>query len=143
MAGAKSAGYTIVRLNGAIVPLFKNWLSLTFPDRAQKVWNLISDCHGGDVSDSRFSIRMKGEGNIADMIFQQFNLVGRASVLSNVLMGSLSRVGTLKSLMGILLKQEKEKALHYLGLVGIKDKAYMGAAQLSGGQDQRCAIARA
>lgn len=77
------------------------------------------------------------------MIFQQFNLVGRASVLSNVLMGSLSRVGTVKSLMGIFPKQEKEKALHYLDLVGIKDKAYMRAAQLSGGQQQRVAIARA
>lgn len=73
-AGAKSAGYTIVRLNGAIGPIFKNWLSLTFPDRAQKVWNLIADCHGGKVEDSRFGTRMKGEGNIADMINQQFNL---------------------------------------------------------------------
>lgn len=74
MAGAKSAGYTIVRLNGAIGPIFKDWLSLTFPDRAQKVWNLIADCHGGDVHDSRFGTRMRGEGNIAEMINQQFNL---------------------------------------------------------------------
>lgn len=74
MAGAKSAGYTIVRLNGAIGPIFKNWLSLTFPERAQKVWNLIADCHGGDVQDSRFGTRMKGEGNIAEIINQQFNL---------------------------------------------------------------------
>ncbi|MBL7767007.1 MAG: PA0069 family radical SAM protein [Chitinophagaceae bacterium] len=77
MAGAKSAGYTMVRLNGAIGPIFKDWLSLTFPDRAQKVWNLISDAHGGDVNDSRFGVRMKGEGNLAEMIEQQFKLYCR------------------------------------------------------------------
>jgi DNA repair photolyase len=74
LAGAKSAGYTIVRLNGAVNTIFKNWLALHFPDRAQKVWNLIADCHGGQVSDSRLGIRMKGEGQIAEIIQQQFNL---------------------------------------------------------------------
>ncbi len=77
LAGAKSAGYTIVRLNGAIGSIFKNWLTLTFPDRAQKVWNMIADCHGGEVNDSRFGVRMKGEGHIADMIDQQFRLYTR------------------------------------------------------------------
>ena len=77
LAGAKTAGYTMVRLNGAIGDIFKNWLSLTFPDRAQKVWNLIADCHGGEVSDSRFGTRMKGEGNIAEIIAQQFKLYTR------------------------------------------------------------------
>jgi len=74
LAGAKSAGYTVVRLNGAIGPIFQNWLSLHFPDRAQKVWNMIADCHGGNVEDTRFGTRMKGEGNIAEIIHQQFNL---------------------------------------------------------------------
>ena len=55
-------------------PPFKDWLSMAFPDRAQKVWNLISDCHGGAVNDSRIGTRMKGEGNIADIIYQQFQL---------------------------------------------------------------------
>lgn len=74
LSGAKSAGYTIVRLNGAIGNIFKDWLSIHFPDRAQKVWNLISDCHGGVVNDSRMGIRMRGEGNIADIIQQQFSM---------------------------------------------------------------------
>jgi DNA repair photolyase len=74
LAGAKSAGYTVVRLNGAIGPIFQNWLTLNFPDRAQKVWNMIADCHGGNVEDTRFGTRMKGEGNIAEIIHQQFNL---------------------------------------------------------------------
>nr|MBP6314754.1 PA0069 family radical SAM protein [Chitinophagaceae bacterium] len=74
LAGAKSAGYTIVRLNGAVGTIFKDWLALHFPDRAQKVWNLIAECHGGQVNDSRSGIRMKGEGQIAEIIQQQFNL---------------------------------------------------------------------
>ncbi|MBK7763571.1 MAG: PA0069 family radical SAM protein [Bacteroidetes bacterium] len=77
LAGAQSAGYTMVRLNGAIGPIFKDWLSLTFPDRAQKVWNMIADTHGGNVNDSRFETRMKGEGNLAEMIEQQFKLYCR------------------------------------------------------------------
>jgi DNA repair photolyase len=77
LAGAKSAGYTMVRLNGAIGPIFKDWLSLNFPDRAQKVLNMISDSHGGEVNDSRFGTRMKGEGNMAEMINQQFKLYTR------------------------------------------------------------------
>lgn len=74
LAGAKAAGYTVVRLNGPIAAIFKNWLEHTFPDRAQKVLNLIADCHGGQLNDSRFKVRMRGEGNYADMIHQQFTL---------------------------------------------------------------------
>lgn len=77
LAGAKSAGYTVVRLNGAVGDLFKNWLSAHFPDRVQKVWNLIAACHGGKVSDSRIGSRMKGDGQFADMIQQQFDLYCR------------------------------------------------------------------
>jgi phosphonate transport system ATP-binding protein len=77
------------------------------------------------------------------MIFQHFNLVGRHSVVSNVLMGALGRTGTMRSVLGLFAPTETEKALHYLGLVGIRDKAYVRADQLSGGQKQRVAIARA
>jgi phosphonate transport system ATP-binding protein len=77
------------------------------------------------------------------MIFQQFNLVGRASVLSNVLMGRLTTTGTIKSLLGLFSKEDKDAAYKYLDLVGIREKANMRAAQLSGGQQQRVAIARA
>lgn len=77
------------------------------------------------------------------MIFQQFNLVGRHSVLSNVLMGALGRVPTWRSLLGLFSQEEKNKAMGYLKLVGIADKARIRASQLSGGQQQRVAIARA
>jgi phosphonate transport system ATP-binding protein len=77
------------------------------------------------------------------MIFQHFNLINRHSVISNVLMGSLTRTGTVASLLGLFSDSEKAKALKYLDLVGIKEKAYIKAGSLSGGQQQRVAIARA
>lgn len=71
-AGARSAGYTIVRLNGKISDITKDWLMKNFPDRAQKIWSQISDMHGGDVNDSEWQRRMSGEGNYADIIAQLF-----------------------------------------------------------------------
>ncbi len=73
-AGAKSAGITIVQLNGTVAQLFKDWLEKNFPDRADKVWHQISECHGGSVSDSKPGRRMKGEGKIAESIMQLFKL---------------------------------------------------------------------
>lgn len=73
-AGALWAGYTIVRLNGSIGPIFKDWLHKAYPDRAQKVWKQIADCHGGQVNDSRFGSRMKGEGQFAEMVRNQFHI---------------------------------------------------------------------
>ncbi len=76
-AGARWAGYTIVRLNGAVGEIFRHWLYKTFPDRAEKIWHQIEDCHGGNVNDSRFGTRMRGEGKIAGIIRQQFHLYCR------------------------------------------------------------------
>ncbi|MFI5150550.1 MAG: PA0069 family radical SAM protein [Bacteroidia bacterium] len=70
--GAFTAGTQIVRLNGAIGGIFKDWLCKTYPDRADKVWNQIVECHGGTVNDSRFGTRMKGEGKIAEAIMTLF-----------------------------------------------------------------------
>lgn len=73
-AGATSAGITIVRLNGAVEHIFKDWLIKNFPDKADKVWNQICECHGGKVSDTRKGVRMRGEGKIAESIMQLFKL---------------------------------------------------------------------
>jgi DNA repair photolyase len=73
-AGARTAGYTMVRLNGAVGPIFKDWLIKNFPDRADKVWNQICDAHGGNVNDSRFGVRMRGEGKMAKSIKQLFEI---------------------------------------------------------------------
>ncbi|MFN7260108.1 MAG: PA0069 family radical SAM protein [Cyclobacteriaceae bacterium] len=70
--GALNAGMTIVRLNGSISILFEDWLRKNFPDRFDKVWNQICSLHDGNVNDSQFGRRMRGEGNIADAIHQLF-----------------------------------------------------------------------
>jgi DNA repair photolyase len=71
-AGAVFSAYTFIRLNGAIKLLFHDWLYKNFPDRADKVWHLIEQGHGGKVNDSDWGRRMRGEGEIANMIAQQF-----------------------------------------------------------------------
>jgi DNA repair photolyase len=81
-AGAIKAGYTIVRLNGAIGPLFEDWLRKNFPDRFDKVWHMIQSCHSGHVNDSRFGDRMRGDGNIAQMIRDNFRLHCRLNGLN-------------------------------------------------------------
>jgi phosphonate transport system ATP-binding protein len=77
------------------------------------------------------------------MIFQHFNLVPRLTVLLNVLSGRLSRVGTFPSLVHKFPVVDIDKALAALRRVGIADKAFRRAAELSGGQMQRVGIARA
>lgn len=72
--GAKLAGYTVVRLNGAISKIFEDWLQKNFPDRFEKVWHAIQSCHNGDVNDNRFGMRMRGEGNFAQMIRDTFKM---------------------------------------------------------------------
>ncbi|MCX2476420.1 PA0069 family radical SAM protein [Pedobacter sp. MC2016-05] len=81
-AGAIKSGYTIVRLNGAIGQIFEDWLRKNFPDRFDKVWHMIQSCHGGAVNDSRFEDRMRGEGNIAKMISDNFKLHARLNGLN-------------------------------------------------------------
>ncbi|UII28109.1 PA0069 family radical SAM protein [Fulvivirga maritima] len=71
--GAVSAGYTVVRLNGYIGEVFEDWLRKNFPDRFDKVWNQICEVHGGNVNDSEFGRRMRGAGQISDIISQLFH----------------------------------------------------------------------
>lgn len=70
--GARTAGYTVVRLNGAIGEIFKDWIHKNFPDRAEKVLNHIKSAHGGTLNDSRFGKRICGEGNMIASISQLF-----------------------------------------------------------------------
>ena len=77
------------------------------------------------------------------MIFQQFNLVKRSSVMTNVLSGRLGYAHPVWSLFHIFPKEEHERAQAALERVGIAEKADNRADQLSGGQQQRVAIARA
>ena len=81
-AGAISAGYTVVRLNGAIGGIFEDWLKKNYPDRFDKVWHMIQSCHDGNVNDSRFGNRMRGDGNIAQLISDNFRLHCRINHLN-------------------------------------------------------------
>jgi phosphonate transport system ATP-binding protein len=76
-------------------------------------------------------------------VFQQFNLVSRLSVLTNVMIGGLCRIPSYRSLLGWFTAEEKHMALEALERVGLKNVALKKASELSGGQQQRVAIARA
>ena len=76
------------------------------------------------------------------VVFQQFNLVGRLSVLSNVLIGNLGRIAPWRGTLGLFSAEEKRLAREALAKVGIPEVAWQRASTLSGGQQQRAAIAR-
>ena len=75
--GATFTAYTFIRLNGAIKLLFHDWLYKNFPDRADKVWHLVEQSHDGKVNDSRWGVRMRGEGSIAQLVAQQYKKYGK------------------------------------------------------------------
>ena len=93
----------------------------------------------GDLSDSAHLRRHRRQ---TGMVFQQHHLIGRQSVLANVLMGRLGYHSALATLSP-WSRLEKESALAALDRVGLIDKALYRADQLSGGQQQRVGIARA
>jgi phosphonate transport system ATP-binding protein len=76
-------------------------------------------------------------------IFQQFNLVGRLTLLTNVLTGQLYRIPNHRSLLKLFTRREREIGLQALAEVGMDSYAFQRASTLSGGQQQRAAIARA
>jgi phosphonate transport system ATP-binding protein len=77
------------------------------------------------------------------MIFQQFNLVGRLDVLTNVLLGRLNKVSTVNSVLRLWSAEDRAMALSALDMLDIANLAAQRADSLSGGQQQRVAIARA
>jgi phosphonate transport system ATP-binding protein len=77
------------------------------------------------------------------MVFQQFNLVKRSSVYTNVLAGRLGYVDTLPSLLQIFSKEDHARVLRNLEQLDLSEKAHVRADSLSGGQQQRVGIARA
>jgi phosphonate transport system ATP-binding protein len=77
------------------------------------------------------------------MVFQNFNLVTRSSVLRNVLSGRVGYHSTVRTLLGLFPKEDIELAFKALDRVNIQEKAYSRADELSGGQQQRVSIARA
>ena len=77
------------------------------------------------------------------MIFQGFNLADRVNVYQNVLVGRFAHTPTLRTVLGLSTARDRELALRALDSVGMLEKVWSRAGQLSGGQTQRVAIARA
>jgi len=72
-AGAKVAGYTLLRLPLELKALFKEWLEEHVPQRASHVLSLVAQCHGGKIYDSAWSKRMTGAGPYAEMLAARFD----------------------------------------------------------------------
>ena len=98
--------------------------------------------NGKDISKANGKELRSIRKNIG-MIFQSFNLVKRSSVYKNVLSGRVGYHSTFECIFGLYSKEEKMLALQSLDKLGILDKAFVRADQLSGGQMQRVALARA
>ncbi len=108
---------------------------------------------GGKGTISVFGQTVQSNGRVAGtvratrsrlgMIFQQFNLVGRLSLFSNVMLGALGRLPGWRGMLGAWPSADRAKAMQALHRVGVSDYAAQRANTLSGGQQQRGAIARA
>jgi len=106
------------------------------PTEGRIIWNDV-DITAAPASEMRTIRRQIG------MIFQQFNLVKRSPVMTNVLSGRLGYVNPLQSLFNYFSAEDRARALKNLDRLGLADKAYVRADSLSGGQQQRVGIARA
>lgn len=76
-AGARSAGYVLLRLPYEVAPLFRDWLQAHHPQRAEHVMSTINQLRGGKDYDSRFGKRMRGEGVYAQLLARRFALASK------------------------------------------------------------------
>jgi DNA repair photolyase len=84
-AGAHSAGYIVLRLPHGVGPLFEAWLERHFPARRERVLARVRHLRGGELNDSRFGSRMKGEGLFAELIANLFATAQRQAGLDREL----------------------------------------------------------
>ncbi|HWX21177.1 MAG TPA: radical SAM protein, partial [Candidatus Binatia bacterium] len=81
-AGARTAGYVMLRLPHAVAPLFEQWLATHFPDRKDKVLNRVRAMRQGKLNESAFGKRMRGEGIFADQVGSLFEVACRKHSLA-------------------------------------------------------------
>jgi len=82
-AGARSASWLLLRLPHEVAPLFREWLQVHFPDRADKVMSIVRQSRGGRDNDPKFFSRMRPRGVWADLFRQRFRLACRRASLDN------------------------------------------------------------
>ena len=76
-AGARSAGYIVLRLPREVSPIFQDWLAEAYPGRARKVMSLLRQMRGGEDYDPEWGKRMTGEGPIAALLARRFQVARR------------------------------------------------------------------
>jgi phosphonate transport system ATP-binding protein len=114
-----------------------------------RMMNRLTDATSGEiVFEGRNVLALKGRDkrgwqSECAMIFQQFNLVPRIDVVTNVMFGKLNRRSTLTTLFSLFPQSDIHRAIEILDRLGIAENAAKRAEALSGGQQQRVAIARA
>ena len=81
-SGATTAGYVMLRLPGAVEPVFTDWLSKIRPEAEEKVLAKIQEVRGGAMSDTEFGRRMRGTGTRADSIAEMFKLFAKQNQLN-------------------------------------------------------------
>lgn len=114
-----------------------------------RMMNRLTDASSGELNfEGRNVLSLTGKAKRAwqaecAMIFQQFNLVPRMDVVSNVLHGTLNRRSNFTSMFNLFPRDDIQRAIDILERLGIVDHAAKRAEALSGGQQQRVAIARA
>lgn len=94
-------------------------------------------------TDGRVTAHAKALRSRVGVVFQQFNLVSRMSLLGNVLLGLLGQIPHWRGCLGRFTDAEKQRAMVAMRRVGIDEHALKRGSELSGGQQQRAAIARA
>jgi DNA repair photolyase len=75
--GTRYASYVILRLPGAVAPLFQKWLEQNYPERHEKILNRIRSIRGGTLNESSFGKRQRGEGIFAEQVKQMFDTARR------------------------------------------------------------------
>jgi len=106
------------------------------PTEGEIIWNgvVLARLEGADLRRARRKI---------GMVFQQFNLVKRSSVMTNVLAGRLGYTSPWRSITGRFSQEDRRRAMQAMERLGIANQAHKRADELSGGQQQRVGIARA
>jgi phosphonate transport system ATP-binding protein len=140
LIGASGSGKsTLIRSIAGLIPIDK----ADRPRAGEPVEGSIELLGETMQRDGRIGASANGLRSRVGIVFQQFNLVPRLSVLTNVVMGCLGRIPGWRGTLGLFPRDERARAMLALQRVGIAEQAIKRGSQLSGGQQQRAAIARA